>query len=632
MSPAVRRGLAIALALLSLGGAAVIDRSLSASEGTAQSDKVLDAARERARSLQGTLKSETERLVRTAASASGIAQFRALVVSNDEQTIAEALANEAWWKEYRTSPLQSAVYLGEKQFARSSREGPTEGQLLDLVKKADSAGRSELVWAAEGVWATAAVRLPAVVAGDTPLDAVVLLSRPIELGNLPGTWVLSDGRTVLGKHGPDAELMPLMASVGHEKQGTHLVANGAAAAVDLMPGVWLWALEASPPAAGNTGRTAMLFGLGGLLAVVALIFGFKAPSAAAAQTQGFDVAGSGTLDRTAMSLTAVTGTKRYGEAADDAQPSRYEVIAPLGEGGMARVFLARTRGAEGFTRTFVLKRLRPELLGVPESVTQFIDEARLGSKLVHSNIVPVFDFGRDAEGYYLAQEYILGRDLDHLRKASLDHRRMPLEARVVLYVAREALRALSYVHTRAEDNGQPMQLVHRDVSPNNLMISARGEVKLLDLGIAKSESNLTKTQAGMVKGNVFFMAPEQARGEPVDARADLFSLGLVIFAAATGDTLYTGASNYELLHKAANGLSPQDWARVRALPPAISVVLEKALQANPAERFASADAFAAAIPASVVGTAQEVEQLMQAFFADEFRREQQTLQVGAQGA
>lgn len=306
-----------------------------------------------------------------------------------------------------------------------------------------------------------------------------------------------------------------------------------------------------------------------------------------------------------------------------AVPSRYEVVAPLGEGGMAKVSIAVVRGAEGFKRTFVLKRLKAEHQGNQELVNQFIDEARLGASLVHSNVVPIFDFGRDADGYYLAQEYILGRDVDSLLRASLDQRGRPLEPAVVITIAHETLKALAYAHSRTNDAGQPMGLVHRDVSPANLMVSQRGEVKLLDFGIVKSNDRVTHTQAGMVKGNLFYMSPEQARALPVDPRSDLFSLGMVMATALLGTPLYTGNTMYELMTRAAAGPTPDDLDRVRAGCGPLSTFLLKALSIDPAGRFVDANAMASAL--STVGTgatAQELERLMAELLGDVLADEQ----------
>src|SRR5258708_17088404 len=137
----------------------------------------------------------------------------------------------------------------------------------------------------------------------------------------------------------------------------------------------------------------------------------------------------------------------------------------------------------------------------------FSDEAKLASNLIPSNIIPVYDFGKMGEEYFMAQEYVLGRDLRRLTTRRVEREQKPLPPRLAVYIAREALRALEYAHTRQTDDGRPLGIVHRDVSPNNILVSARGEVKLFDFGIAKAENRLTQTQHGVVKGNVRFMSP-----------------------------------------------------------------------------------------------------------------------------
>lgn len=307
-----------------------------------------------------------------------------------------------------------------------------------------------------------------------------------------------------------------------------------------------------------------------------------------------------------------------------ATASRYEVVAPLGQGGMAKVSIALVRGAEGFKRTFVLKRLKAELAGNQELVNQFIDEARLGASLVHSNIVPVFDFGRDAEGYYLAQEYILGRDVDALIEASKAKLGKALSPPLVATIAHEALKALSYAHTRTTDTGQFAGLVHRDVSPANLMVSGRGEVKLLDFGIVKSADRVTQTQAGVVKGNLFFMSPEQARALAVDPRSDLFSLAMVMATALVGRPLYTGDTMFDLMTRAATGPTAEDLDLVRAHAGPLSTFLIKALAIDPALRFQSAGEMAAALASAVsAAPAAELEALMVTLFKEDLEAERQ---------
>jgi serine/threonine-protein kinase len=289
---------------------------------------------------------------------------------------------------------------------------------------------------------------------------------------------------------------------------------------------------------------------------------------------------------------------------------------------MAEVYTAVTFGAEGFRRAFVVKRLRPEMARDAAVVAQFIDEAKLGSTLVHSNIIPVFDFGKVADEYYLAQEYIVGRDLGRVTTRMFEREHRPLPVAVVLHIAHEVSKALEYAHTKRGDGGKPLGIVHRDVSPNNVLLSARGEVKLFDFGIVKAEGRVTQTQQGVVKGNVNFMSPEQARGADTDARADVFSLGLVMFYCLTGDVLYHGNTTYELLVKAATGPGPEETARIAALPAPCPEILRRALAVERDDRYASAAELGAALAPFVAGAAGEVVRLVGQLFAADFQQEE----------
>jgi serine/threonine-protein kinase len=302
---------------------------------------------------------------------------------------------------------------------------------------------------------------------------------------------------------------------------------------------------------------------------------------------------------------------------------RYVLVDRLGEGGMSQVYTAVVFGAEGFRRRFVVKRLRPEYLDDATVVASFIDEANLASSLVHSNIVPVLDFGKVGDEYFLATEYILGRDLGRITHQLKQRTGAGMPVAAVLHAAHEVLDALEYAHSRTGAGGSALGIVHRDVSPNNVLVSARGEVKLFDFGIVKAEGRVTRTQQGVVKGNVSFMSPEQARGLEVDARADLFSLGLVIYYCLTGEVLYQGATSYELLLKAATGPGPDEIPRLRALPEPAGAILARALASDPAARFASAAEFSAALAPHVAGGAAQLASLMRSQFAADFREEEE---------
>jgi serine/threonine protein kinase len=300
---------------------------------------------------------------------------------------------------------------------------------------------------------------------------------------------------------------------------------------------------------------------------------------------------------------------------------RYRLVDRLGEGGMSELFVAEVAGVEGFSRNFVLKRLRPELAREKEAVAQFIDEARMQAGLVHSNIVPVFDFGVVGGEYFMTQEYIVGRDLGRVVGRWSEQHEGGLPEAVAYYIAHETLQGLAYAHERREKDGGPMGIVHRDISASNVMLSLLGEVKLSDFGIVKSNRRVSKTQVGMVKGNANFMSPEQARGQAVDHRSDLFSLAHVLYYALAGELLYFGENDLDVLYRASSGISASDLERIRRLPDPAAGILEKALAFEPAERFQSAGEFADALAAHASGGKAATARLITQLFGEELQRQ-----------
>ncbi len=562
-------------------------------------------------------------------------------------TLQDAVESESWTQNYRQLGVIAFTIGGRVIFTSGKDVSLVDAAVGPLLSDAETAGKAaKLVFVAGAPMLAGLARVP--VTDRQQHHGVVVLIKPLDAATLTAVaqktastvTVTSEATNVSA--GDAIAVTQLMSFMHAGAKADDPCCATAPLGEGVALGVWINAVPVLANAEALATRDRAIAGAAGFLAAIAVvIIAFRrtqVPEAhakllrdTAAELQksreelqrlSQRISSSTGEPRAPVSLSATQISEGLDRTSASVAGSRYEVVAPLGEGGMARVSVVQVRGAEGFRRLFVLKRLRPEMSGNAELVSQFVDEARLGAALVHSNIVPVFDFGRDEEGYYIAQEYILGRDVDAMIQTSKARRNRALELPVVLMIAAEALKALSYAHSKKDDQGRPMGLVHRDVSPNNLMVSARGELKLLDFGIVKSEQRLTRTQTGVVKGNLYFMSPEQARALPVDPRSDLFSLALVLFSAITGETLYSGQTNYELLTRCGVGLTQEDHARLAALPSPLGSVLTKALQFEPSHRYGDADEFARAIATcGTAASASDVHALMEWLFRDELAAE-----------
>jgi hypothetical protein len=265
---------------------------------------------------------------------------------------------------------------------------------------------------------------------------------------------------------------------------------------------------------------------------------------------------------------------------------RYELLRPLARGGMGEVYLARRRAA-GIEKWLVVKRMRPERAGDARFLDLFMREARLSMSLAHQNIVPVFDFGRIDDQVFLAMERIEGKDLG----SSLQRAGAPLSPLLAAFIAAECCQALDYAHRRRGPDGAPLGIVHRDVTPRNVLLSWSGEVKLTDFGIAALAGDESKSALGTPA----YMAPEQARGEPLDARADVYAVGLVLREALTGQRARTGVDRDSTLAAARAGtLEPWDFAGP------LREIVDKATAAAPDDRHADARAMAEALDGFIV--------------------------------
>jgi serine/threonine-protein kinase len=267
---------------------------------------------------------------------------------------------------------------------------------------------------------------------------------------------------------------------------------------------------------------------------------------------------------------------------------RYAMLRKIADGGMAELFLARQTGEEGFSRTVVVKRILPAYSADPHFRDMLLDEAHIAMTLNHSNVVPVLDLGRAEGSYFLVMELVDGWDLAQIYERGIKAS-FYLPLGLALYVVAEVCRGLGYAHARKDGNGKSLGIVHRDVSPHNILVSEHGEVKVTDFGIAKAMGRRDRTQTGMIKGKLDFMSPEQAKGAQIDAAADIFTAGTVLYLLCTGQRPFASNSDMEALARVqrADFTPPQE---VRpGLSPGVVRILNKAMRAQPADRYRSAE-------------------------------------------
>jgi TonB family protein len=266
---------------------------------------------------------------------------------------------------------------------------------------------------------------------------------------------------------------------------------------------------------------------------------------------------------------------------------QYELIELIATGGMAEVYRARMSGVEGFQKIVSIKRILPHLTDNDEFVTMFVDEAKVAAQLQHPNIIHIYDLGKIERSYYIAMEYIDGRDLRSiLRTLEEKHARLPIG--LALFIASHLAAALEYAHRKRDLQGKSLGLVHRDVSPQNVLISYDGHIKLCDFGIAKAASKASHTRSGALKGKLQYMSPEQAWGKDIDNRSDIFSLGLVLYEMLTGRKAFAGDSELSILEqvRAPRIMPPREYDP--AIPPEVERVVMTALRENRNERYQSA--------------------------------------------
>lgn len=267
---------------------------------------------------------------------------------------------------------------------------------------------------------------------------------------------------------------------------------------------------------------------------------------------------------------------------------RYQLVERIGRGGMAEVFRARVQSLGGFERDVAVKVLLPNFANEPEFVDMLLDEARIAGAIVHPCVVNVIDVGRQGEIFYIVMEYVRGPDLRSIAR-SVPGGKLPIG--MALYIVGEVLRGLHAVHSAVDDRGQPRRIVHRDVSPANVLVDDNGTVKLGDFGIAHASGRLTRTRTGSVKGKSRYMAPEQLTGKPVDHRADLYAVGVTLFEALLGDVARESsyATPYGPMFTWPRRVPPE------LVPADVAEILRRAVVDDPRARFADAAQFRRAV-------------------------------------
>ncbi|HSO34700.1 MAG TPA: serine/threonine-protein kinase, partial [Labilithrix sp.] len=303
---------------------------------------------------------------------------------------------------------------------------------------------------------------------------------------------------------------------------------------------------------------------------------------------------------------------------------RYTILGAIASGGMASVHLGRLQGTGGFARTVAIKRLHPGLAKDSQLVTMLLDEARTSARVQHPNVVSTLDVVEDGGEVLLVLEYVHGESLANLLGvAAREDDKPPVE--VVAAIVAGALRGLHAAHEAKDERGLPLGLVHRDVSPQNILVDTNGNARLLDFGVAKACGRQQISQVGILKGKVAYMAPEQVHGS-VSRRSDVFSMGIVLWESLTGERLFQGKSDGEILAAVMMAKVPPVRSKVPSIPQALDDVVLRSVRRLPDDRFATALDFALALEASVsVASPARVAEWLQELAGETLAKREQLL-------
>jgi serine/threonine protein kinase len=312
----------------------------------------------------------------------------------------------------------------------------------------------------------------------------------------------------------------------------------------------------------------------------------------------------------------------------------YWLLDRIAVGGMAEVFRAKTFGAQGFEKVLVIKRILDRFAEDADFVEMFIDEAKLSVQLTHPNIAQIFDFGREESNYFIAMEAVDGQDLKSLlRRLAERQERMPIE--FACHIGHQLARGLDYAHKRSDAMGLPLNIVHRDVSPSNAIVSYDGEVKIIDFGIAHAESANRESESGVLKGKYSYMSPEQASGFELDQRSDIFSAGICLWEMLTGHRLFRHATEIETLEAIKAAVVPRPSEYNPDVPPALDGICLTALAREATDRYQEASELQNALgdfllPQTADRIAPALSTWMREHFGEEIRQERERLDRGTQ--
>ena len=279
--------------------------------------------------------------------------------------------------------------------------------------------------------------------------------------------------------------------------------------------------------------------------------------------------------------TALPGTR------SGTRLGKYQLVRRIATGGMAEIFLARAQAIHGFEKQVVLKRILPQHASSDDFIRMFLAEARLAATLHHPNIVQVYDIGEEAGTYFFTMEYIQGQDLRRLVRAAR-RKQTPIPLAHILHIIMGMAGGLHHAHEKVGSDGRPLGIVHRDVSPSNVLVTYEGDVKVVDFGIAKAAAAQVSTIAGTLKGKIPYMSPEQCRGEAVDRRSDIFSIGTLLWELTTGKRLFAGDNEFAILNRVAKADVPPPSSVRPEYPPELEAIVMRALSVDPENRYATA--------------------------------------------